>query len=125
MFLNFFIFIFWALLGQIKLSSQKTIDVVINADQPIGDLRPLWTSTGFSPEEARSHDKNVSAILSRMDTFLNLKLIGSLPLGAMQQVCYDRVSKVVADHYDLIKLFSHQSEFLHLKRKTALIWGIQ
>ena len=87
MFLNFFIFIFWALLGQIKLSSQTTIDVVINADQPIGDLRPLWTSTGFSPEEARSHEKNVSAILSRMDTFLNLKLIGSLPTGAMQQVC--------------------------------------
>ena len=86
MFLKFFIFIFWALC-QIKLSSQTTIDVVINADQPIGDLRPLWTSTGFSPEEARSHDKNVSDILSRMDTFLNLKLIGSLPIGAMQQVC--------------------------------------
>ena len=87
MFLNFFIFIFWAFC-QIQLSSQTTtIDVVINADQPIGDLRPLWTSTGFSPEEARSHDKNVSAILSRMDTFLNLKLIGTLPIGAMQQVC--------------------------------------
>ena len=86
MFLNFFIFIFWAFC-QINLSSQTTIDVVINADQPIGDLRPLWTSTGFSPEEARSHEKNVSAILSRMDTFLNLKLIGSLPTGAMQQVC--------------------------------------
>ena len=70
----------------IKLLVKKTIDVVINADQPIGDLRPLWTSTGFSPEEARSHNKNVSDILSRMDTFLNLKLIGSLPIGAMQQV---------------------------------------
>ena len=88
MFLNFFIFIFWAICLQIQLSSQTTtIDVVINADQPIGDLRPLWTSTGFSPEEAKSHDKNVSAILSRMDTLLNLKLIGSLPTGAMQQVC--------------------------------------
>ena len=89
MFLNFFIFIFWAF-SQIKLASQTTIDVVINADQPIGDLRPLWTSTGFSPEEAKSHDKNVSEILSRMDTKLNLKLIGSLPTGAMQQVCVQR-----------------------------------
>ena len=86
MFLKFFIFIFWAYC-QIKLSSQTVIDVVIHADQPIGDLRPLWTSTGFSPEEAKSHDKNVFAILSRMDTLLNLKLIGSLPTGAMQQVC--------------------------------------
>ena len=66
-------------------------DVIIHADQPIGSLKPLWISTGFSPELAKSHAKNVSGILNRMDTQLNIKLIGSLPTGAMEQVCkFDR-----------------------------------
>ena len=76
------------------LSRHVTIsDVTVHADQPIGSLKALWISTGFSPEQAKSHAKNVSGILNRMDTLLNIKLIGSLPTGAMEQVCKINIFK--------------------------------
>lgn len=65
---------------------RHVIDVIVHANEPIGKLKPLWTSTGFSPEVARTHVKNVSGILDRVDTRLNLKLIGSLPAGAIEQI---------------------------------------
>lgn len=62
------------------------VTIQINSSHEIGPLKHLWSSTGFSPEiGGKTHLKDVS-ILNRLDSQLNLQLIGSLPTGAIDQI---------------------------------------
>ena len=65
--------------------SDSIIKVTININKKIKVLRPLWTSTGFSPEIPKTHAKEVNQLLNR-DVLINLALIGSLPNNAIKQV---------------------------------------
>ena len=65
--------------------SDSIIKVAIDINKKIKVLRPLWTSTGFSPEIPKTHAKEVNQLLNR-DVLINLALIGSLPNKAIKQV---------------------------------------
>ena len=62
-----------------------TLNITIDPNKEIRALKPLWISTGFSPERAKTHQRQSDDLL-KLDTLLNLKLIGSLPRGAIEQV---------------------------------------
>ena len=71
-------------------------------------MKNLWSSTGFSPEEL-NHTKNLD-ILTRKDTFLNVKLIGSLPQGSIQQIRVHWLLDLMTNPFDMGKL----DDFIHL-----------
>ena len=66
-------------------SESDIIKVTIDINKKLKLLKPLWTSTGFSPEIPKTHVKKASQLLNR-DILINLALIGSLPNNAIKQV---------------------------------------
>ena len=96
------------------------LNIYIDPNNEIRALKPLWISTGFSPERAKTHERQSNDLLKK-ETLLNLQLIGSLPRGAIEQV---RVHWLL----DLMKgplEMGHLDEFIHALWKSNLRPGFE
>ena len=94
--------------------------ITIDPNKETRALKPLWISTGFSPERAKTHERQSNDLL-KMDTLLNLKLIGSLPRGAMEQVRVHWLLDLMEGPYSMGRL----TDFIHALWKSNLRPGFE
>ena len=103
-----------------KVNGTMITKITIDPDKEIRALKPLWISTGFSPERAKTHERQSDDLL-KLDTLLNLKLIGSLPRGAMEQVRVHWLLDLMEGPYSMGRL----TDFIHALWKSNLRPGFE
>ena len=96
------------------------LDILIDPNREIRALKPLWISTGFSPERARTHERQSSDLLNK-ETLLNLQLIGSLPRGSIEQVRVHWLLDLMKGPLEIGRL----DEFIHALWKSNLRPGFE
>jgi hypothetical protein len=93
-------FVLFITLVSVFNSAKSDFNVIIDASKCIKELKPIWTSTGFSPEIS-AHTKKPSILVDQKDVLLNIALIGSLPNGAINQVRIHWLLDLMESEYDL------------------------
>mgnify|MGYP001349875716 CR=1 FL=1 len=96
------------------------LNIYIDPNNEIRALKPLWISTGFSPERAKTHERQSNDLLKK-ETLLNLQLIGSLPRGAIEQVRVHWLLDLMEGPLEM----GHLDDFIHALWKSNLRPGFE